>query len=331
MGHNDLRHDKECQNCGHTVEEIYCPHCGQKNTETRQSFGHLIGHFAEDFTHYDGAFWKTIKYLLFRPAFLTKEYLMGKRQMYVPPVKLYIFISFITFFLPSLIPSSESENEYIETEYIPSNNRLKIKENTSMAGFGWREDGFVVDNPLTYRTVKEMDSIEALKPESLRLSGFDYKMAKKIIHIYSKNTPLEVGEKFTNAFPKNVTKAIFIYMPIFAFWLWLFHGKKRWVFFDHGIFTLHYFSFIMITTTCSIIMIKLAMYISNSSFYSITIIITFLLAFWQMFYFYRGHRKMYHENWIISFLKSTMMFLINLFLMIFLTIILMLYTFYSLH
>jgi hypothetical protein len=30
-------------------------------------------------------------------------------------------------------------------------------------------------------------------------------------------------------------------MPIF--FLWLFHNKKRWYYFDHGIFTLHYFSF----------------------------------------------------------------------------------------
>ncbi|MUH01775.1 DUF3667 domain-containing protein [Scytonema sp. UIC 10036] len=35
----------------------------------------------EDFTHYDGQFWKTIKYLLFRPGKLTKEYLQEKDRL----------------------------------------------------------------------------------------------------------------------------------------------------------------------------------------------------------------------------------------------------------
>jgi hypothetical protein len=35
-------------------------------------------------------------------------------------------------------------------------------------------------------------------------------------------------------------------MPLFAFFLWLFHSKKRWYYFDHGIFTLHYFSFLLL-------------------------------------------------------------------------------------
>src|SRR5690606_28206355 len=97
--------------------------------ETRQSFGHLVAHFAEDFTHYDSGFWKTIKHLLFRPARLTKEYLMGKRQEYVPPVKLYIFISFITFLLPALLPdfnkSKENDSAFIE---IKTNEREEIYE-----------------------------------------------------------------------------------------------------------------------------------------------------------------------------------------------------------
>ncbi|UOU99680.1 DUF3667 domain-containing protein [Chryseobacterium daecheongense] len=109
MSHGKIREDKTCLNCGHVVEERFCPHCGQENVEPKQPFHYLFTHFIEDFTHYDGQFWKTIKYLLFRPGKLTKEYLAGKRQLYVAPVKLYIFISFITFFLPSLFSGSEEE------------------------------------------------------------------------------------------------------------------------------------------------------------------------------------------------------------------------------
>jgi hypothetical protein len=37
--------------------------------------------------------------LFFKPAALTKAYLAGQRLTYLAPFRLYIFISFITFFV----------------------------------------------------------------------------------------------------------------------------------------------------------------------------------------------------------------------------------------
>ena len=56
----------------------------------------------------------------------------------------------------------------------------------------------------------------------------------------------EIIEKFISSFTHNLPKVLFVFMPIFAFFLWLFHNKKRWYYFDHGIFTLHYFSFLLL-------------------------------------------------------------------------------------
>ena len=105
MSRHHLRKDSICTNCGHQVEERFRPNCGQENIETRQSFAHLVRHFFEDLTHYDSAFWKTIKYLLLRPAYLTKQFLAGKRNSFVHPVRLYFFVSFLAFFLPHVLPS----------------------------------------------------------------------------------------------------------------------------------------------------------------------------------------------------------------------------------
>lgn len=111
MSHKSpLREDKTCLNCNHVVAGRFCPNCGQENTESRKTFHHLFIHFFEDLTHYENAFWKTIKNLLLRPASLTKEYLSGKRLSYLAPVRLYIFISFVTFFLISLLPSDIEED-----------------------------------------------------------------------------------------------------------------------------------------------------------------------------------------------------------------------------
>lgn len=96
MSKKILRKDKTCLNCRYVVENKFCPNCGQENSDTRKTFHHLFLHFFEDLTHYENAFWKTIKNLILKPANLTKEYLSGKRLSYLAPVRLYIFISFLT-------------------------------------------------------------------------------------------------------------------------------------------------------------------------------------------------------------------------------------------
>ena len=109
MGKSHVRADKTCLNCNYVVENRFCGNCGQENIDTRKTFHHLFIHFFEDLTHYENSFWKTIRNLLFKPASLSKEYLSGKRMSYLAPVRLYIFISFVTFFLIAVIPSDADE------------------------------------------------------------------------------------------------------------------------------------------------------------------------------------------------------------------------------
>ena len=110
MAHkNPLRKDKTCLNCNYVVEQRFCPNCGQENTDTRKTFYHLFVHFFEDLTHYENAFWKTIRNLILKPAALTKEYLSGKRLSYLAPVRLYIFISFVTFFMFNILANEDEQ------------------------------------------------------------------------------------------------------------------------------------------------------------------------------------------------------------------------------
>lgn len=93
-----LREDKHCLNCGYEVPERFCSHCGQENTVQHETFGHLVKHFIADIFHYDSQLLITLKYLVIRPGFLTREYMAGRRVRYVNPIKLYVFISFVFFF-----------------------------------------------------------------------------------------------------------------------------------------------------------------------------------------------------------------------------------------
>jgi hypothetical protein len=153
--HSELRKENSCLNCGFTVDLRYCGNCGQENIEPRRKFGELIFHFFEDLTHYEGKFWKTMRILVLRPGQLSVEYLQGKRMSHVPPVRLYIFISFLAFFIPYLLPDSkmtEAEKERI------------IKENKSdpsqAIDFSFTfSEGFYIDLPYDIQTESERDSL----------------------------------------------------------------------------------------------------------------------------------------------------------------------------
>ncbi|MBX3254580.1 MAG: DUF3667 domain-containing protein [Chitinophagaceae bacterium] len=99
MSHFKERKEKNCLNCGAEVAGRYCQVCGQENVEPKESFWHLVVHFFNDITHYDGKFLSTVKYLLLRPGFLTAEYTRGRRLSYLHPIRMYIFTSAFFFFL----------------------------------------------------------------------------------------------------------------------------------------------------------------------------------------------------------------------------------------
>ncbi|WP_417940416.1 DUF3667 domain-containing protein [Flavobacterium sp. RS13.1] len=323
MSHNKIREDKTCLNCRHVVEQKFCPNCGQENSDSRKTFHHLFIHFFEDLTHYENAFWKTIRNLLFKPATLTKEYLSGKRLSYLAPVRLYIFISFITFLLIAMFPvkvnenSNKSEKE-INDEIAKATQELNIKkENNKYFHFS---------------NMKKIDSIQKYGKQEEKLNATSYWFAEKAIHISEKYTKKEIFTKFAESFFHNLPKILFIIMPFFAFFLWLFHNKKKWYYFDHGIFTLHYFSFLLLIFLVMFIIDRVVGLFGKDNPLNIISTITSITGtIWMCYYFYPAHHRFYGESRIVSFVKSVLLFIINSLFILFLLTIYVLYTFINIH
>lgn len=99
MSHFKERKEKICLNCGTEVQGKYCHNCGQENVEPKETFWHLVTHFFNDITHFDGKIFATLKYLLFKPGFLSKEYMKGRRASYLNPIRMYVFTSAIFFLI----------------------------------------------------------------------------------------------------------------------------------------------------------------------------------------------------------------------------------------
>lgn len=92
--------EKKCLNCGHHLsdEDLFCPRCGQKFSRTTGTVKDFFVDFLGDYFTFDSKIFRSLIPLILRPGFLTTEYLIGRRVRYIPPLRLYIFIS-IVFFL----------------------------------------------------------------------------------------------------------------------------------------------------------------------------------------------------------------------------------------
>ncbi|MBW7675723.1 DUF3667 domain-containing protein [Chryseobacterium chendengshani] len=368
MSHGKLRVDKNCLNCGHTVEERFCPHCGQENTETRQPFHYLFTHFVEDFTHYDGQFWGALKNLVFKPGKLTNIYLEGKRQRFVPPVKLYIFVSFITFFMFALFPifnlnfntqnnngkskdqsflekvkavqtkkildSIKAERKLTKEDSVAISQLSVLSDSAKISNIGAAfemnkklDDSFEYDG---YKTRKSYDSAIAKNPSFFNF--IDVPVAHKFFELKENGvTKGEILKNLAETSFHNLPKALFIYLPLFAFFLWIFHKKKKWWYFDHGIFTLHYFSFLLLNILFIMLTSKL---VSLTDFWlidTLLYLVIFALSLYSVAYFFIAHHRVYKSHGLISLVIGFILFTINFFAFMFLVIILALISFLMIH
>ncbi|MEO6723037.1 MAG: DUF3667 domain-containing protein, partial [Ferruginibacter sp.] len=109
MNHLKERSEKDCLNCNARLHGTYCHICGQENIEPKESFWHLVAHFFYDITHFDGKFFSTLKYLIWRPGFLPAEYARGRRASYLNPIRMYVFTSafFFLIFFSFMQPKEE--------------------------------------------------------------------------------------------------------------------------------------------------------------------------------------------------------------------------------
>lgn len=362
MSNNPLRKDKTCLNCRYVVENRFCPNCGQENTDTRKTFVQLFIHFFEDLTHYENSFWKTIRNLILKPSSLTKEYLSGKRMSYLAPIRLYIFISFVTFFLISVIPNNPDDeivdvNQTAAKEQVISDDTIKAA-NDSLEKKKWiahmQKNGYIdkkeaesLQKEVTkrkesddandymnfgYRSVGHLDSIQKFGKADEKLSDLEYWINKKILLAKEGKTQKEIYEKLMESFARNIPKALFIYMPLFAFVLWLFQSKKRWYYFDHGIFTLHYFSFLLLASLIlELFNFFIGMLGDHWILNTIVYIVDSVIIVYMLYYFFPAHHRFYEQSRLKTIIKGIFIFFINMIILTFILIGLFFFSFINIH
>lgn len=349
MSHLKERDEKVCLNCNASLHGFYCHVCGQENIEPKQSAWHLITHFLNDITHFDGKFFTTLKDLLVKPGFLSSEFISGRRIRYLHPIRMYIFTSaifFIVFF------------SLYDVEHLPKNTNVKInnkglaeaerdalaeaktkKDSAAVvqafskfknlpttfsidsASSSDNEDFFLKDaNGHLFKSAAEYDSLQLALPEDKRDGWFKRMISHKRIGLNEKykGNKQAFFEAWLAAFTHDFPKLLFVSLPIFALLLKLMYiRRKQFYYADHGIFAIHLYIYSFI----ALLLVFGFRYIRDLTGWSWLWIFDLAILFYTLYYFYKAMRNFYQQRRLKTFLKYVILYFLSLITIIILFIV----------
>lgn len=158
----------------------------------------------------DARFARTVWPLVTMPGQVTKEYLSGRRAAHVPPLRTYLIAAVVFFGLFSVFPP-ESPPVYVFTTGTPEAARIKSmpgnKVTVELPEHVWFGD----------RRFQEVSARARANPEAFALAAY-----------------------------RNIPRAFFLFLPIFAALLKLFYWKQGY-YIEHLVFALYYQAFLFLT------------------------------------------------------------------------------------
>jgi len=116
-----------CENCQTPLQGHYCHACGQSAHNPVRSFAHAVEEVFESFWHLDGRIFRTLRDLLV-PGRLANAYLEGKRVRYIPPLRLFVVLSLITFFVAKLAVHIDTDKEEGKRAQASAQTRADFKD-----------------------------------------------------------------------------------------------------------------------------------------------------------------------------------------------------------
>ncbi|MFI5156359.1 MAG: DUF3667 domain-containing protein [Chitinophagales bacterium] len=335
MSHSKERTEKTCLNCAASLHGRYCHVCGQENIEPRQTFWHLVSHFFSDITHFDGKFFVTLKDLILKPGFLSKEFVLGRRESYLHPIRLYVFTSaifFILFFsvvnVKDFARSDEVSMGSIDMETLRSNTlkgarNREDSQNVETAISKLANGGRLLEpgpklprkgihvTTIPYMSFTEYDSVQNALNPSLRDGWLRRKITLKLIEINGKMGKDKQGflvEWFT-LFLHQFPKILFISLPIFAVLLKLLYIRNKSVYYvDHGIFALHLYVF----TFIMMLLYLVFKWIETRWGWSWIWILNTALGIFALIYFYLAMINFYRQSRIKTILKYVILAILSI-------------------
>lgn len=351
MSHSPERKEKNCLNCGTIVQGRFCHICGQENIVPKETFFGMVTHFFNDITHFDGKFFTTLKDLLFKPGFLSAEYMRGRRMSYLNPIRMYVFTSAIFFLIffslfkpnesfkitdgnePLSFTERDSIIQRVEKKLRRDTTKINLKKQLELLRDTTRQvteldlipfaDDFTVVSTVgrDYTSRHEYDSLQKVLPASEKDGWLKRVWNKRAIRLnekYKKDGSFSMSTLSDSVLHK-LPYLLFVSLPFFALILKLLYIRKRKEFYyaDHGIFTIHHYIFSFILLLFIFLWDKMDD-ITGWGIWDILQLLT--IIFWSV-YLFRAMKRFYHQGSGKTFVKFILLnilgFIVALILLVF--------------
>lgn len=222
-----------CRNCGAALpapKPNYCGHCGQETHLKPPTLMEFAQQFGGSYISMEGALWRTLLLLLFRPGRLTREYFAGRKRRYVLPLRLYLTISVVALLAlqwsGAMEPPADKPMFQIDGDGHGRGSSLLEQGDFTMFDLGDIVAG-VQDGQFVCKGLPESWCARVRERFSLDAKGMEREMR-------------QMPERFV----KHWGTAMFALLPLYALLLKLVYLNRRMNWSEHLVFALHLHAFI---------------------------------------------------------------------------------------
>jgi len=260
----------------------YCPSCGQENHTHQLPIRHFILELLENTVHFDTKFFRTVRDMFVKPGMLTANYNENQRARYVPPFRLYIFVSAIYFialsFLDTGLTLKLSSDSSFKLERSPSDS-LQTSGSIEMDAelLELSQKDFITDADIEEYLVKKERSVNWLNK----------KITRSAINLVGKDSQAVAGKVL-----KNISYLMFLIMPFFAVLLYLVYFRRKMFYTAHLVFSVHLHTLVFILLSVSLLVSMTGLKL------------TAFAILGSIVYLFIAVRNVYLETWGVTTLKS---------------------------
>jgi hypothetical protein len=254
-----------CRNCGEALLGPYCSHCGQNEGRGDFSFGDVAGELLDEVFSWDSRLWRTLVPLVFRPGFLTAEFIAGRRARYMPPFRLYLIISFVLFLVVSVLIGQAGFVQIDDS--LTTKPGLPVSPGSEDVSAGEEHGSTILTLDMRPPGIEDIERIEKIEEtviapfvegEGKEWDSNDFNVGisladenspqwlKNLDKRLQENTETLRGDPagFIQLLTEYLPQMMFLLLPVFALLLKLCYLFSPFHYLQHLVFGLHFHSFV---------------------------------------------------------------------------------------
>ena len=236
----------------------------------------LIHEALEGITHSDSRLWVSLKYLLFVPGKLTQEFIAGRRASYLPPFRLYLVLSVAFFLLTSL---THTELLHLDTD--------AATDSASHAA--------------PQKTPEESCS-------NLQVNIFGRSDEQQRFRLACAQIVSDHGKNYQHVVVGTMPKAMFIFLPLIAFFHMLLYWRPRRLYAEHLLFFVHVHAFAFLAMAIVLLLSALGDAFKPAG--ATAVVVMASIGVYMPVYVVLAMRRVFRRGWLSTFFKAGVLFFI---------------------